>query len=107
MASKDGRHWRQRRSHHHAAHQPRRDIKQKGTNNAGSYEASFAVVTGDTRQTALKTAQGTKTGVQDRYSSGGSAISLPVMSRTRAGGEANTVLEMGCTLEINSNVVEV
>lgn len=87
-----------------------RDIKQKGTNNAGSYEASFAVVTGDAGQTALKTAQGTKSNYAFKiaYSSGEVSYFIAmVMSRTRAGGEANTVLEMGCTLEINSNVVEV
>lgn len=87
-----------------------RVIKQKGTANAGSYEMQFAVIDGDAGQVALKAARGTQDNYAFKvaYSSGEVEYFIAlVMSHTKPGGNANTVLMLSATLEINSNIVEV
>lgn len=94
-----------------------RDSKQKGTANAGSMENVFAWVPGDAGQAALVAAAAPS--VKNNYAfkitasdTGGATpttyyfIAL-AMSSQRAGGDANTILNINATLEINSNIVEV
>ena len=86
-----------------------RDIKQKGTNNAGSMRNQFAVISADPGQAAALVAQATasnyawKVAFQDvtHY------FSALVMSVQEVGGGANTVRLLDITLEINSNIVSV
>ena len=94
-----------------------RDIKQKGTANAGTMENVFAWIPDDAGQAALKAAS--LPSVKDSYAfkvtasdTGGSTpttfyfIGL-VMGFMRSGGDANTIQNVSATVEINSNVVEV
>ena len=93
-----------------------RDIKQKGTRNAGTMENVFAVVPGDAGQAALIAAEKTPDNYAfkiefDDAPAGGTPttkyfIAL-VMSSSNAGGDANTVRTLNATLSINSNVVTV
>ena len=94
-----------------------RDVKQKGTKNAGSMVNQFAEVPGDTGQANLITASKATSNyamriVFDDIPSGGSTgttvyfVGL-VMSWNMAGGSANTVRMREATIEINSNIVEV
>jgi len=86
-----------------------RAIKQKGTNNAGSMENTFAVIDGNAGQIALKAAQVSNDNYAFKieWSTGEVAnfVAL-VTSQSRAGGDANTVHSISATLEINSNIVE-
>lgn len=97
-----------------------RDIKQKGTGNAGAMENVFAWIPGDSGQSALKTAADPsdknnyafKVEAPDEGSSSPPTPTTfyfigPVMSFTRQGGDANTISNISATIEINSNVVEV
>lgn len=87
-----------------------RDTKQKGTFNAGSYEAQFAIVDGDPGQTAIKAAGRTKNNYAFRvvYPSGETEYFIALVVGTpRTGGGANDVLMISATLEVNSNIVEV
>lgn len=86
-----------------------RVLKQKGTANAGTMENVFAVIDGDAGQAAAKAASATN----DSYAfklelSTGEVIYFIalVMTTNRPGGDANTVHDIGLTLEINSNIVE-
>jgi hypothetical protein len=86
-----------------------RDLKQKGTKNAGTYEAKFVIVASDAGQAVLKTAQGSNENYAFKitYPSGETEYFIAlVMTRARADGEANDVLARTVTLEINSNIVE-
>lgn len=94
-----------------------RDIKQKGTSNAGSMENTFAVIPGDPGQAALLVAAagGNKNNYAFRIDfndqdggapSKGYFVAL-AMSSNQAGGEANTIRNINATLEINSNIVMV
>lgn len=94
-----------------------RDVKQKGTRNAGSMQNVFALEAADAGQLAVIAAEGTN----DNYpfkvelndmASGGSTNSTRlflglVTSAQEAGGNANTVQSLNVTIEINSNVVRV
>lgn len=98
-----------------------RDVKQKGTKNAGSMQNVFAVIGDDAGQIALLAAEGTssnyafKIEFDDAATSPASPTPKPttkyfvglVTSAQEAGGAANTVRNLNATVEINSNVVTV
>jgi hypothetical protein len=98
-----------------------RDVKQKGTKNAGSMQNTFAVISSDAGQTALLAAVNTssnyafKLTFDDAATSPASPVPTPttnyfvglVVSAQEAGGAANTVRTLNATIEINSNVVKV
>lgn len=92
-----------------------RDLKQKGTANAGSMQNNFAIISGDAGQAALRAAAvgtnksnyafrvlGNETGTP------GSAYFVAlVMGVPEQGGNANTIRMLQVNLEINSNIVVV
>jgi len=94
-----------------------RDLKQKGTSNAGSMQNNFAFVQGDAGQAAMKAARKTKNNyafkvVYDDVPAGGSTPTTEyfvglVMTWQQTGGGANTVRMYQGTVEVNSNVVTV
>lgn len=98
-----------------------RDIKQKGTKNAGSMQNVFAIIPGDAGQTALIAAANTNKNYAFRIDNNDAALSpaspVPqpskryfvglVMTAEEAGGSANTVQNLNVTIEINSNIVKV
>jgi hypothetical protein len=87
-----------------------RDTKQKGTFNAGSYEAQFAIIPGDAGQNALRSAGKTKNNYAFRvnYPTGETEYFIAlVMGSPRTGGGANDTLMLSATLEVNSNIVTV
>jgi hypothetical protein len=98
-----------------------RDVKQKGTKNAGSMQNVFAVIDGDAGQEALLAAEASpqnyafKLAFDDAATSPASPAPTPtikyfvglVTSAQEAGGAANTVRNLNATIEINSNVVTV
>lgn len=97
-----------------------RDIKQKGTANAGSMQNVFAVMDDDPGQIALLAAAnpsdkrnyGLRVQLNDQPAT---PTGLPsqrlfagvVMSAQEQGGEANTVRNLNGMVEINSNIVRV
>lgn len=92
-----------------------RDIKLKGTKDAGSMANVFAFVQSDAGQAALRTAEGTKNNYafkivyDDAITTTGTTqyfIAL-VMSVKDKGGKANEVRNLNVGLEINSNIVTV
>ena len=98
-----------------------RDVKQKGTRNAGSMQNVFASIAGDAGQAALLAAEKTssnyafKLEFDDAATSPASPAPTPttklfvglVTSAQEAGGAANTVRNLNSTIEINSNIVTV
>jgi hypothetical protein len=87
-----------------------RDVKQKGTKNAGSMQNTFAIIETDPGQIALIAAADTNDNYAFRIelSSGGERLFIGlVMSTQESGGEANTIANLAATIEINSNVVKV
>lgn len=98
-----------------------RDIKQKGTKNAGSMQNVFAIVSDDAGQIALIAAAGTNKNYAFKVENNDAALSpaspVPqpskryfvglVMTAEEAGGSANTVQNLNATIEINSNIVKV
>lgn len=98
-----------------------RDVKQKGTRNAGSMQNVFAILSADAGQTALIAAEKTKSNYpfkiefDDAANSPASPVPQPsrryfialVTTAQEAGGAANTVQKLNSTLEINSNIVPV
>lgn len=93
-----------------------RDVKQKGTRNAGSMQNNFAEVIGDSGQAAMVTAEAATSNYAfkiefDDVPSGGSVpttlyfVGL-VTTWQRQNGAANTVRMWNGTIEINSNIVE-
>ena len=98
-----------------------RDVKQKGTKNAGSMQNVFAIIPGDAGQTALIAASNTNKNYAFRIDNNDAALSpaspVPqpskryfvglVMTAEEAGGSANTVQNLNATIEINSNIVKV
>lgn len=86
-----------------------RALKQKGTNNAGSMENTFAVIDGNAGQTALAAAQVSNDdyAFKIEWSTGEvwEFVGL-VVSKARAGGDANSVHKISATIEINSNIAE-
>lgn len=96
-----------------------RDVKLKGTANAGSFQCNFAIISDDPGQLALIAASKTKRNYafmiegNDAPATGASPkpsrryfIGL-VMGTPEQGGGANTAQMMQATIEINSNVVKV
>lgn len=93
-----------------------RDVKQKGTFNAGQMQNVFAKLDEDPGQIALIAASRTRNNyafrlVFDDAPAGGTPserffIGL-VMNAEEQGGDANTVLNLAATIEINSNIVRV
>lgn len=96
-----------------------RDLKQKGTRNAGQMQNVFAIIPSDAGQIALIAAEKTaksyafKIEMNDKPASGASPknglryfIAL-VTGAQETGGEANTIRKLDGTLEINSNIVSV
>lgn len=92
-----------------------RDIKQKGTSNAGSMQNVFAEIKTDAGQLALIAASLTKSNYAIRIDYNDAITTTPtkhyfvalVMSAEAAGGAANTIRNLNSTLEVNSNIVEV
>ena len=98
-----------------------RDVKQKGTKNAGSMQNVFAVIGDDAGQIAMLAAEASssnyafKIEFDDAATSPASPAPTPttkyfvglVTSAQEAGGAANTVRNLNATIEINSNVVTV
>lgn len=92
-----------------------RDIKQKGTSNAGQMQNQFAIARTDPGQIALRAAQKSNSNfafkVQDTdVPAGGGTPTVMyfialVMNASEQGGTANTVQMLQGTLEINSNIV--
>ena len=92
-----------------------RDLKQKGTRNAGSMENVFAILPTDAGQIALRAAETTINNYAFRIdlndASGGAPskryfIGL-VMNAREVGGDANVIQNLNATIEINSNIVRV
>lgn len=94
-----------------------RDLKQKGTRNAGSMENIFGNIPTDQGQIDLLAAEATQLNYAFKIElndmpSGGSTNSERlfvglVLSAQEQGGEANTIRNFAVTVEINSNVVRV
>jgi hypothetical protein len=94
-----------------------RDIKQKGTSNAGQMQNVFAEIKTDAGQLALiaAAAPSNKNNYAFRIDYNDPVTTTPTkhyfialaMSAEAAGGEANTIRNLNATLEINSNIVEV
>ena len=86
-----------------------RDVKIKGTNDAGTWENTFAALPADAGQIALIAAQAAAGNYAFKVEwSNGEVwyfIGL-VMSKGKAGGSANTADMRNFTIEINSNTVE-
>ncbi|WP_375568775.1 hypothetical protein ABWH92_12350 [Ahrensia marina] len=94
-----------------------RDIKQKGTRNAGSMENNFAIVDADPGQTQLIAAEATRDNYAFKieYDDAPASGSAPtpsrdefiglVMGAPKQGGGANTVRMISSTIEINSNLL--
>lgn len=98
-----------------------RDVKQKGTANAGSMENVFAIIPGDAGQAALLAAAAASNKRNYAFridlNDGDDTVS-PVVAPSRryfvalatmaseAGGDANTIQNLNVTLEINSNIVK-
>ncbi len=96
-----------------------RDIKQKGTRNAGQMQNVFAVKSTDPGQIALIAAEKTNNNypfrivLNDTPATGVSPTPSErlfmglVMSASEQGGGANTVQNLNATVEINSNIVKI
>jgi hypothetical protein len=87
-----------------------RDVKQKGTKNAGSMQNQFAIIDDDAGQIAIIAAAGTT----DNYAMKVTFLDGTtkyfcglVMTAEEVGGGANTVRALAATVEINSNIVTV
>lgn len=93
-----------------------REIKQKGTRNAGTMQNVFAVLPADAGQIALIAAEKTPHNYAFKIEfpdapEGGTPTTRYfvglVMNAQETGGDANTVRNLESTIEINSNVVRV
>lgn len=95
-----------------------RDIKQKGTANAGSMQNVFANLVTDAGQVALiaaaaptvKANYAFRIDLNDTIAAGQPSkryFIAQVMSAQEQGGEANTTRDLNATLEVNSNIVRV
>jgi hypothetical protein len=89
-----------------------RDLKQKGTSNAGSMQNTFAALENDAGQIALLAAAepSNKSNYAFRIdlSNGAKRYFVGLVTTAQdAGGEANTMGNMSATIEINSNIVRV
>lgn len=94
-----------------------RDVKQKGTRNAGSMQNMFAEIPADAGQVAMAAAEASPLNyafriVYDDIPDGGATgtthyfVGL-VTSWSEEGGSANTVRMRNGSTEVNSNIVEV
>lgn len=94
-----------------------RDVKQKGTANAGQMQNVFSFVQGDSGQAAMLAASlgsnknnyAFKIIWDDSLGVSGTTHYFVgmVMNWSHAGGGANTIRNINSTVEINSNIVEV
>lgn len=96
-----------------------RDVKQKGTANAGSMENVFADIPADEGQIAFKAAAeptvkdnyAFKIELNDKATVSGTPTTLYfigiAMTARQTGGGANDPRNLNATIEINSNIVEV
>lgn len=92
-----------------------RDLKQKGTANAGSMQCQFAQLDGDAGQIKLKAAAAPSNKSNYAFRVDGSEGGTPskryfvglAMGFTEQGGGANTIRMVQSTIEINSNIVPV
>lgn len=96
-----------------------RDVKQKGTRNAGQMQNVFALVPADEGQVALIAAEKTnlnyafKVELNDKPATGTAPAPSQrlfvglVTSAQESGGEANTIQKLNASIEINSNIVHV
>lgn len=94
-----------------------RDIKQKGTSNAGQMQNVFAEIKADAGQIALiaAAAPSNKNSYAIRIDYNDAITTTPtkhyfvalIMNAEAAGGAANTIRNLNSTFEINSNIVEV
>jgi hypothetical protein len=96
-----------------------RDVKQKGTKNAGNMQNVFAIVPNDPGQIALIAAAQSnsnyafKIELNDKPPTGTAPTPSTrlfvglVTSASEAGGSANTVQNLNANIEINSNIVHV
>ncbi len=98
-----------------------RDVKQKGTRNAGSMQNEFAILATDPGQIALIAAEKTsnnyafKIEFDDAATGPSSPTPQPskryfvglVTTAQESGGNANTIQKLSSTIEINSNIVKV
>lgn len=95
-----------------------RDIKQKGTSNAGTMENVFAWIPDDAGQIALKAAASPANKsnyafkVEHSDTAGNTTPTIDyfiglVTTFQFAGGDANTIRNINATVEINSNIVAV
>lgn len=87
-----------------------RDIKMKGTRNAGQMQNNFAVIPGEDGQAALIAAEKTENNWAFRIVWEGGQTSYfiaMVVSARFVGGGANTIRMLSSTFEVNSNVVTV
>jgi hypothetical protein len=94
-----------------------RDIKQKGTSNAGQMQNVFAEIKTNAGQIALiaAAAPSNKNSYAIRIDYNDPVTTTPtkhyfvalIMSAEAAGGGANTIRNLNSTFEINSNIVEV
>jgi len=88
-----------------------RDLKQKGTANAGSMQNVFAKLPSDAGQAALLVASAgsnkSNYAFKIEWSSGDDWYFVGIaMNFSKAGGQANTIDNINSTIEINSNIVE-
>lgn len=91
-----------------------RDLKQKGTKNAGSMQCNFAQIDGDSGQAKLLTASQSTSNYAfrvDGSETGGTPskryfVGL-VMGFSEQGGSANSIRMIQANIEINSNIVRV
>lgn len=95
-----------------------RDVKQKGTRNAGDMENRFAVITGDDGMAAVLSAEATKNAYAFRIiyddlpgGTGASATTQYFVAKVGSvrfvNGGANTIRMRSVTLAIDSNIVTV
>lgn len=92
-----------------------RDVKQKGTFNAGSRQDTFAIIAGDPGQVALIAASKARNNYAFKVQLNDATDALPVpsqrlfvglvMGASEQGGGANTVRTLNATIEVNSNIV--
>ncbi|MCU0732550.1 MAG: hypothetical protein MUE84_13325 [Hyphomonas sp.] len=86
-----------------------RDIKQKGTRNAGTWENTFANKPGDAGQDKMIVAEASTSNYRFKVEWSSSEVWYfvgLVMSKSKAGGGANEIDKRNYTVEINSNIVE-
>lgn len=91
-----------------------RDVKQKGTRNAGSMENRFAWLPGDAGQEDAIAAEATANNYAFKIEGPDTGGTTPtkweflgmVTSAQQQGGGANTILELALGVEINTNIVE-